>query len=193
MFQRHLCSMEDKIEILALLEIYKNIYAEESEGVQPIVDFLNNFDEEELFDRKNFVGHVTASAYIINPQKDSLLLLRHKFLNRWLQPGGHIDASDTSIFNAALREAEEETGISRSGLQLVSKNFFDVDSHTIPANQKKNELEHVHHDISFLFLCDTTQINIDEAESTASKWVPFSELKDDEDYKGIILKISLFS
>ncbi|HEX8333821.1 MAG TPA: NUDIX hydrolase [Segetibacter sp.] len=185
--------MEDRLEILALIEMYKDIYAEESERVQPIVDFLNKFDGAQLFDRKNFVGHVTASAYITNPQKDSLLLLRHKFLNRWLQPGGHIDASDTSLVNAALREAEEETGIAAADLQLVSTNIFRVDSHTIPANEKKNEPQHVHHDISFLFLCNTTQINIDEAESTTGQWALFSELEHDSDYREIIKKINLLN
>jgi 8-oxo-dGTP pyrophosphatase MutT (NUDIX family) len=185
--------MEDKVEILELVQTYQNIYAEEAGHVLPLLDFLNNFAGEQLFDRKNFVGHLTASSYIINPQKDSLLLLKHKFLNRWLQPGGHIDPSDSSLVNAALREAEEETGIAASGLQLINTNIFNVDSHTIPPNGKKNEPQHVHHDVSFLFLCDTIKINIDEAESTAGKWVPFSELKEDTSYERIIKKIKHFS
>jgi 8-oxo-dGTP pyrophosphatase MutT (NUDIX family) len=185
--------MEDKLKILTLIQRYQNIYAEEPNEVKPIVDFLNNFESSQLFDRKNFSGHITASAYILNANKDSLLLLKHKALNRWLQPGGHVDASDTSIVNAALREAEEETGIPASGLQLVSNNIFDVDSHTITANQKKNEPEHVHHDVSFLFLCDTTRIKIDEAESTAGKWVPLTELADNAGFKDLIKKIYLLT
>jgi 8-oxo-dGTP pyrophosphatase MutT (NUDIX family) len=181
--------MEDKVDILAQVKQYETINTSEIDKLQPIKDFLNSFDGAQLFNRNNFTGHITASAYIINPQKESLLLLKHKALNRWLQPGGHIDATDNSIVNAALREAEEETGIPATRLRLVSKDIFDVDSHTIPANEKKKEPEHVHHDISFLFLCNTSEIAIDEAESTASKWVTFSVLSNDADYDKVIKKI----
>jgi 8-oxo-dGTP pyrophosphatase MutT (NUDIX family) len=182
--------MEDNAEILALVNKYKRANSPALESLKPILDFLDLFQGSQLYDRSNFTGHITASACIIDVDKNSLLLLKHKALNRWLQPGGHIDASDKSIVNAALREAKEETGIPAENLKLISEDIFMVDSHTIPTNEKKNEPEHVHHDISFLFLCNTSEVNIDEAESTASKWVTFSELTDDTDYKKVIQKIA---
>jgi 8-oxo-dGTP pyrophosphatase MutT (NUDIX family) len=41
---------------------------------------------------------------------EGVLLLLHKKLGIWVQPGGHIDAGE-SPWEAARREAEEETGL----------------------------------------------------------------------------------
>lgn len=52
--------------------------------------------------------HVTGSAIVVG--RRGVVLLRHKRLGLWLQPGGHIDPGETP-WEAALREAEEETGL----------------------------------------------------------------------------------
>jgi 8-oxo-dGTP pyrophosphatase MutT (NUDIX family) len=52
--------------------------------------------------------HVTGSAIVVGPR--GVLLLEHKRLGIWLQPGGHIDRGETP-WDAALREAREETGL----------------------------------------------------------------------------------
>ena len=181
--------MENKKQILDLIELYELELPGEVLRTKAIKTFLENFEGHELFNRKNFIGHITASAYVLNPAKDSLLLLKHKALKIWLQPGGHVDETDTSLLDASLREAEEETGLSKQNLSRVNDLIFDVDSHSIPANEKKNEPPHVHHDISYLFVCNKEQINIDMGEITASKWVSFSKLNDHPDYRDIILKI----
>ena len=175
--------MESKEEILELLNKYANTYKEGKEESEQIIQFLYNHPQEEIFDRKNFTGHITTSAFIINEDADSLLLLKHKSLNRWLQPGGHVDATDLSLAMAALREACEETGLGLSNLELLSTDIFDVDSHYIPENMRKQEPSHVHHDIRFLFQCLSSKaINISLEESTGSQWISLSDLKDNEDF-----------
>ena len=64
-------------------------------------------------DRDRFVpGHFTASGFVVSPDGSSLLLIHHRRLDRWLQPGGHIDPEDASPIAAAAREVTEETGVS---------------------------------------------------------------------------------
>lgn len=181
--------MENKQQILDLIKAYEIEFADERPRTEAIKTFMETFDGIDLFHRKNFVGHITASAYILNPAKDSLLLLKHKALKIWLQPGGHVDETDNSLYDAALREAEEETGLSKRNLSRVNDLIFDVDSHAIPANDLKNEPPHVHHDISFLFVCNKEEINIDTDELTASKWVSFAALEADPNFEDFIRKI----
>lgn len=52
--------------------------------------------------------HVTASGVVIGPR--GVVLLEHKRLGFWLQPGGHVDPGEAP-WAAALRESEEETGL----------------------------------------------------------------------------------
>lgn len=60
------------------------------------------------FDEHADPTHVTGSAIVVG--RRGVVLHRHKRLNMWLQPGGHIDADETPA-EAALREAREETGL----------------------------------------------------------------------------------
>ncbi|HXG57400.1 MAG TPA: NUDIX domain-containing protein [Thermoanaerobaculia bacterium] len=88
-------------------------------------------------------GHVTASCFVID-SAGRLLLHHHRRLGRWLQMGGHLEA-DESPAGAALREAEEESGL--HDLELLG-GVFDVDVHSIPAG--KGEPDHAHFDVRFL-------------------------------------------
>ena len=63
------------------------------------------------FDRGIVSGHLTASAVVVSAEGDRVLLLHHRKLDRWLQPGGHGDPGETSAEAVALREAHEETGL----------------------------------------------------------------------------------
>jgi 8-oxo-dGTP pyrophosphatase MutT (NUDIX family) len=109
------------------------------------------------FGRENPAGHITASAVVARPDGESFLLLWHRKLGRWLQPGGHVEHEDASAFDAALREAREETGIVEFGAPL-GRTILDVDVHQIPA--RKNEPAHHHFDVRFLL---TTEGDIDRA------------------------------
>lgn len=182
--------METKEEIVKLVGDYVRRFPDDEAETQSISVFLNNHTGADLINRKNFTGHLTTSAFIINEDATALLLLKHKSLNRWLQPGGHVDDTDTSLVASALREAYEETGFAANDLQLLSNSIFDIDSHHIPENTKKQEPAHVHHDIRFLFRCSNSQsIDISLEESTDSKWIAFSALETDKDFGKVIKKI----
>ena len=52
--------------------------------------------------------HVTASGIVVGSR--GVILLKHRRLGIWLQPGGHIDPGEAP-WDAALRETREETGL----------------------------------------------------------------------------------
>ena len=86
-------------------------------------------------------------------------MILHSKLDLWLQPGGHIDETDSSLVDAARREAQEETGL--RGLRTVPNGggLFDVDIHPIPANSKKAEPSHEHFDLRFLFVSESSELS----------------------------------
>lgn len=74
-----------------------------------IAEFLARYDAlADPFDEHAGPVHVTGSAIVVGPR--GVVLLRHRRLGIWLQPGGHIDPDETP-WDAARREAHEETGL----------------------------------------------------------------------------------
>jgi 8-oxo-dGTP pyrophosphatase MutT (NUDIX family) len=116
-------------------------------------------------------GHFTASAFVLSPDRAALLLVHHRKLDRWLQPGGHVEAGDADLIAAARREVLEETGI--AGLALEHADSFDLDIHPIPA--LGSEPPHEHFDVRFLFRARTRDLRV-SSESKAVRWVPLTEI-----------------
>ena len=105
------------MQIKGLYEKYINTHAEDTNSLRLLAEQLEQNDQD-ITSRKNFVGHVTASAFVINKFTRQVLLLQHKSLGKLLQPGGHIDKEDDSPLGATLREIEEETGLKPDELVL---------------------------------------------------------------------------
>ena len=118
-------------------------------------------------------GHFTASGFVLSPDGGSLLMIHHRRLDRWLQPGGHIDPTGERVIEASMREIEEETGV--AGLTQIADGIFDLDVHEVPA--AKGEPAHLHLDVRFLFAsADTDLVPADEVHDAA--WVPLDEVAD---------------
>ncbi|MEM7041117.1 MAG: NUDIX hydrolase [Bacteroidota bacterium] len=124
----------------------------------------------DCFERSHLAGHVTGSAFIVSPTRDAVLLMHHRKLNRWLQPGGHCDG-DPEFVAVTCREVLEETGL---GLEPVSTDIYDVDIHWIP--ERKQVPGHWHYDVRLLFVADPATPLLINAESTALAWVPLQDL-----------------
>jgi 8-oxo-dGTP pyrophosphatase MutT (NUDIX family) len=123
------------------------------------------------FERALLVGHVTASAWIVDPARTRALLTHHRKLGKWLQLGGHADG-DPDVRRAALREAQEESGL--RSLRFVSDAIYDVDVHAIPA--RPGEPAHDHYDVRFAFEADPDEPLTTSAESKELAWIPLDAL-----------------
>jgi 8-oxo-dGTP pyrophosphatase MutT (NUDIX family) len=111
-------------------------------------------------------GHITSSALVLSADAQSVLLIWHRKLKMWLQPGGHIEA-DLDPFQAAIRETAEETGISRSSLQVIGCTLLDIDIHPIPATLK--EPGHDHFDLRVLLVSETKDI-VAASDAADARW-----------------------
>ncbi len=109
-------------------------------------------------------GHITASACVVDLDRNETLLLLHKKLKRWLQPGGHADG-DGNLAHVAWREATEETGI--AGLKVVLP-AIDLDIHPIPAFG--SDPAHLHYDVRFVVLAPDQAEAHPNDESTNADW-----------------------
>jgi 8-oxo-dGTP pyrophosphatase MutT (NUDIX family) len=118
-------------------------------------------------------GHFTVSAFVLSPERDSVLLIFHKKLSRWLQPGGHVEPSDAHPRDTARREVLEEVGIAAMSLVLPRESIFDIDIHPIPS--RPSEPAHEHFDLRFLFVAESREFAA-TSEVADAKWVKLAEL-----------------
>ncbi|GAA4947080.1 hypothetical protein GCM10023205_03700 [Yinghuangia aomiensis] len=134
--------------IRATVDSYLHVHPGERKSLALVLDLLEQ--GVELASRKEFRGHVTAGVVLIGAD-GRVLQIRHVALDKWLFPGGHVEAEDTTLADAALRELVEETGIDGANVVLTGELPAHIDVHPIPANINKNEPDHWHIDFRFLF------------------------------------------
>lgn len=121
--------------------------------------------------RACLTGHLTGSAWVVDATRTRTLLTHHRKLDKWLQLGGHADG-DSDLLAVALREAQEESGLTR--LRVVSAEIFDLDRHLIPA--RKSEPEHYHYDLRFMIEADPAEPLVVTNESKDLAWVEIARV-----------------
>lgn len=146
--------------------------AEEARDRDRIVEFV--LRHERPFDRAIAEGHLTGSAITVSADGTRVLLLHHRKLDRWLQPGGHGDPGETTGEEVALREAFEETGIEGLVLDEAAPRPLDVDVHAIPARGK--EPAHEHLDLRYLVRApEGARVSPALAELHEIRWLAWDE------------------
>jgi 8-oxo-dGTP pyrophosphatase MutT (NUDIX family) len=118
------------------------------------------------FSRSQFTpGHITCTGLVSAPDGGDILLVHHRRLDRWLLPGGHVDAADVEIWDAARREVIEETGVAL--VDDTRPTLVGIDVHGIPPG--RGEPYHLHHDLLFAFRARSREFCCSE-ESRAVAW-----------------------
>ena len=152
------------------LKKYKPYDNQEKQHLERLINFLKT--DKNCFDRSNKRGHITAGAFVAD-KKGNILLNHHKASGMWFQFGGHSDGEENSL-NVAKREVMEEANV--TNIEVASDGIFDVAVQKIPYSAKRNEPEHYHYDINFLFIVDNHKFEISN-ESMEIKWVTIDEAK----------------
>jgi len=146
---------------------------EEARDRDRILAFVLRHDRP--FDRAIAEGHLTGSAITVSADGSRVLLLHHRKLDRWLQPGGHGDPGEAAGEEVALREALEESGIRGLALHPAAPRPLDVDVHDIPA--RAGEPAHEHLDLRYLVVApEGATVAPDLAELHEIRWVPWDEV-----------------
>jgi 8-oxo-dGTP pyrophosphatase MutT (NUDIX family) len=127
------------------------------------------------FERERLAGHFTASAWVVAADGARTLLTHHRKLGLWLQLGGHADG-DTDLPRAALKEAEEESGL--PDLRLEGRAIFDLDRHWIPGH--KGVAAHWHYDVRYVVRAGADEAFVVSDESHDLAWRDIAALARDD-------------
>ncbi|WP_342315701.1 NUDIX hydrolase [Lysobacter sp. FW306-1B-D06B] len=147
---------------------YAKTWPGEAEVARSFAQFLDS--AQTVFERIHLSGHFTASSWLVDRSGTRALLTHHRKLERWLQLGGHADG-DRDLSRVALREAEEESGL--TGLR-VEPEMFDLDRHWIP--ERGDVPGHWHWDVRYVVHAEGGEDYVVSEESHDLAWRPIAEI-----------------
>jgi 8-oxo-dGTP pyrophosphatase MutT (NUDIX family) len=159
-------------EVLRLLQAYVDHGSSQGAEIALFREFVGA--HADCCERTLAVGHLTGSAWLVSADGARVLLTHHKKLGLWLQLGGHADG-DADLARVALREAEEESGLTNLALE---PGIFDLDRHWIP--ERKGEPGHWHYDVRFVVRARGPEEFVVSDESHALAWREIDEVAADE-------------
>ena len=118
-------------------------------------------EHQDLYTRENPVCHLTASAWIVNPQRTKVLMAYHNIYRSWAWLGGHADG-ERDLLGVALREAREESGL--HNVRPVKEELYSVEVLTVDGHVKRGQYvpSHLHLNVTYL-------LEADEGDSLVSK------------------------
>lgn len=139
--------MDLRSDVQSVLNRFEHNDPAQLDTAQEYRDFVR--EHHDAVWRSCAVGHITASAIVIDAASGSALLTLHPKVGRWLQLGGHLEPGDPSLIAGALREVGEESGI-ESG--AISAGPVRLDRHPVPCgrNPDGSPRASVHWDVQYV-------------------------------------------
>lgn len=139
------------MSILDDLEVYRPWNEQEARDVEELLRRLRS--GEELYTRDNASAHLTASAWVVSPDRRQVLLAYHNLYRSWAWLGGHADG-ERDLLNVALREVREESGL--SDVRPVTDALYSVEILTVDGHEKRGKYisSHLHLNVTYLLEAD---------------------------------------
>lgn len=166
-------SPPDRCLLESAFSVYAGRFPDEWAVAGEFAELLG--DAADPFVRERLAGHFTASAWLVDRNRTRVLLTHHRKLGIWVQLGGHADG-DRDLARVALREAEEESGL--TGLR-VEPRIFDLDRHWIP--EHKGVPGHWHYDVRYVVHAGDGEAYVVSEESHALAWRDIAAIAADPD------------
>jgi 8-oxo-dGTP pyrophosphatase MutT (NUDIX family) len=161
------------LDISSAMSAYLDCYPDEAASLSVPAKLLT--EGAGFASRRNFTMHVTVGALLVRDAAE-VLLVDHVAYGIPLQPGGHLEPTDASLIEAAVRELVEETGVDPAGIVPASNVPVYVEFGEVPARPAKDEPAHFHLDFGYSFVTMQTDIgDIQESEVRRAAWYPLAE------------------
>ena len=161
------------MKIVEEIKKYRPCNAQEQRDQALILDFLEK--NGDAFLRSNLLAHMTASSWIVNPERTKTLMVYHNLYDSWSWTGGHADG-ETDLLSVALREAREETGIEH--VRPVSPEIFSLEVLTVDGHEKRGEYvpSHLHMNVTYLLEAEESDtLHVCREENSGVAWFTLEE------------------
>ncbi|MCR5005952.1 MAG: NUDIX hydrolase [Clostridiales bacterium] len=133
------------------IQAYRPYNEQEEKDRERLLSLLES--GADLWTRDNETAHLTASAWVVSPSRDKVLMVYHNIYQSWSWLGGHADG-DRDLARVAVREVQEESGLTH--VRLVSPEIFSLEILTVDGHEKRGRYvsSHLHLNVTFLIEAD---------------------------------------
>ena len=140
-----------RVTLLEELEQYRPWNEQEERDRTELLRRLRS--GEDLYTRDNSAGHLTASAWVVSPDRRQVLMAYHNIYDSWSWLGGHADG-DRDLLAVAAREVREESGL--TAVRPVSRSIYSVEILTVDGHEKRGAYvsSHLHLNVTYLLEAD---------------------------------------
>ena len=155
------------------IKAYRPWNEQERQDQALILAFLER--NPDAFYRSNLLAHMTASAWVVNPQRSKVLMVYHRLYDSWSWAGGHADGEE-DLLAVALREVREETGVQR--LRPVTEEIYSLEVLTVDGHEKHGRYvpSHLHLNVTYLLEAEEDQpLRVCEAENSGVAWFSLAD------------------
>ena len=125
---------------------------------------------EALLDRSNTSAHLTASAWVVSPDRRQVLMAYHNLYDSWAWLGGHADGEE-DMLAVALKEVREESGL--KNVRPLTEDIFSLEILAVAGHEKKGQFvsSHLHLNVTYLLEADPADpVRCKEDENKAVGW-----------------------
>ncbi|WP_353095643.1 NUDIX hydrolase [Tissierella praeacuta] len=147
---------------------------QEIKDKEATLKYINMF--ENILKRDNELIHITSSGFVINKNKDKVLMVHHNIFNAWSLTGGHADGKE-NLIDVAMSEITEETGV--KDIHPITNKIVSLDILPVLGHLRKGKFitSHLHISVTYLFQADENeQLIVQQDENSAVKWIPINEI-----------------
>ena len=130
---------------------------------------------EDLYTRSNAAAHLTASAWVVSPDRQQVLMAYHNLYQSWAWLGGHADG-ESDLLSVALREANEESGVLAAP---VSPDIFSLEILHVAPHVKRGKFvcAHLHLNATYLLEADDkAPLRCKPDENSAVRWLSVQDV-----------------
>ena len=138
------------MDILKAVQMFRPWNEQEARDREEILRRL--VSGEPLLTRENASAHLTASGWVVSPDRRRVLLAYHNLYDSWAWLGGHADG-DPDLLAVALREVREESGVEA---RPVTPEIYSLEILTVDGHEKRGGYisSHLHLNATFLLEAD---------------------------------------
>ena len=163
------------MDYIQQIKRYNPVNEQEKSDKELILNCINQYDD--ILTRDNKLCHITSSGFIVNKNRDKVLMIHHNIYNSWGWTGGHADG-DSDLLNVALREAKEETGIKT--ITPINNEIASIEVLTVNSHIKRGKFVSSHLHLSIAYILEANEdeeLFIKEDENSGVKWIPINEIE----------------